>query len=176
MTVLDLQGGCLGNGPDEIEIEAAAPESTMPRPAITAPHVVMDAATVMAERCAKWDPTSKAEDWVDDLAKGIMFWDDGYRLTKHLDDTAHVVGDSELVGILDDAHYELLLAHDRAMRTWVTFVGFHPEHAVGDEVDTRHGRGTVTSIRAAVARYGVAIGGRQSSEVLVDAEHVSAVG
>jgi len=172
MKVLDLQGGGFGKEPDEIE--PAAPGSTMARPAITATHVVMEAAETMARRCVVWDPTSRVEDWIDPLAKGIMFWNDGYRLTKHLDSTAHVVGDSELVGILDDAQRELQTAHERAMRTWVTVVGFRPRHAVGDEVDTKHGRGTVTSIRASVARYSVAIGGRRSSEVLVDAEHVHA--
>jgi hypothetical protein len=160
--------------------EAMAPASTMPRPSLHDKAIVREAAEKLAADCAKWDDSdSSPEAWVDDLAKLSHEWGDGYELAKALDDRCGVSPDSELVEILDSASSYLWAAHRDAVRKWAQIVGFTPQFAVGDTVETpRHGPGVVRRVEMDEARYVVATFERQwtgpGSGWVLDAEQVRA--
>ena len=156
-------------------IVGSSPGCTLKRPKESDQAIVRAAAERLAARCVKWDPTSKAEDWVEDLIKASHHWDDGYKLVKYLDDHAHVEGDVLLVEELDGAGFELSRLVTEETRRWVAIVGFDPAFAVGDKVSCRHGEGVVNSIRVETAQYVVATDGRETGGYIINAEDLKAV-
>lgn len=126
-------------------VPASIPDAK--RPSRYDPEIVKRAAQEIAAACAEWDQNnSDPAEWVDDLIKCRHDWDDGYRLTKALEDRCGVYGDMALAEVLDSASSALYTAHEAAERQWVTANSITPSLAVGERLTTRHGAGSVGGI------------------------------
>lgn len=172
---LDLPKPVATERPKPTRIEASAPGSTMPRPRENDDAIMLAAAREFAPHCARWDPTSDADDWVEALYKARHHWDDGYRLARALEDGSHVVPDAALVEILDGAGFTLSRVRDREVRLWVGIVGFDPVHKIGDVVKWPRGQGVVKGIEVETARYVIGRDANTKSGTFVEAELVEAV-
>lgn len=171
---LDLPKPVATEQPKPTRIEASAPGSTMPRPKESDDAIMLAAAREFAPFCARWDPSSTPDDWVEALYKARHHWDDGYRLARALEDGSCVMPDAALVEILDGAGFTLSRVRDREVRLWVGIVGFEPRYAVGDKVKWPRGEGVVSDIEVDTARYVIAKDGATRGGTLVDAELVEA--
>lgn len=77
---------------------------------------------------------------------------DGYSLTKRLECTAGIEGDSEIVEMMDDLLWQLRDALNQAVKDWVKTNNLEPPAGIGDRVLCQlgglgHIEGEVTDIK-----------------------------
>lgn len=106
--------------------------------------VVRAAAEDLAPAVAEWCEQAADETIVSGLARALGRQSDGYELAKELERAWLISPDSMLVEILGG--HDLWGAERKAVEAWVAAHGITVSHAVGDEVQTRHGQGSVTAV------------------------------
>jgi hypothetical protein len=102
-------------------------KTAMKRPTINDPEIIRAAAEKILPKVMQWLPDYEPEESVLHDLCHAMKWgrDDGYAMTKRLDDKGWSP-DSELVDIMNDAGFELSSVLEKAEREWVIETGAIP--------------------------------------------------
>lgn len=100
------------------------------------------------------------DDILEQLTESLFMHDDGYSVSKHLDEKCMWSVDSELVGILDDVGHLRYHAHESLVEGWVVQHHILPEYSVGQRVTFKKQRyekeaveGVITAVREKTATY-----------------------
>lgn len=130
----------------------------IPRPQRSDPAVIAEAAKKLAPKVLAWqcqDLDAFADDLPKieaDLAKAIVYQEDGYAIARNLDSYAGYSPDEQLVEILSEAYSAKYAAHEKALAEWLPNAGLQ-----APKLESR-----VTSVKVPTGGVGIVIANRDT--------------